>query len=312
MKNPLCNEVLLVQPLRTEVVDSYSWFIANCILNVFLSLTAVIFNTVTIQALRKTSSLPETLKTFLLSLAVSDLGVGFLVQPLLVVLLFNWFRMSAENSPTCALYTAFTLFGTLNSAASFFGVLALSTDRFLAIYLHLRYKELLTPRLVVFTVVVLWVFCATLSFGRLFIHSSIAGAVLASVGIICLVTSAILYCKVYLAVRRHEKQIQALQIGPKTLNTEMTVNLASGIKAALGTFHVYLVILICYLPLLCIFLATPNSGRTNATLQEKKFAMCSWTLVFLNSSLNPIIYCWKMRHIRRAIIDTLRNFVPQL
>ena len=102
MKNPLCNEVLLIQPLTAEVDGLYSWFIANCVLNIFLSVTAIIFNLVTIQALRRTLSLPETLKTLLMSLAVSDLGVGFLVQPLLVVLLFNWFRMSVENSSTCA------------------------------------------------------------------------------------------------------------------------------------------------------------------------------------------------------------------
>ena len=44
-------------------------------------------NIITIQALRKTSSLPKTLKTLLLSLAVSDLGVGLLVQPLYVAIL---------------------------------------------------------------------------------------------------------------------------------------------------------------------------------------------------------------------------------
>lgn len=123
MKNPLCNEVLLIQPLTAEVDGLYSWFIFNCVLNIFLSVTAIIFNVVTIQALRRTLSLPETLKTLLMSLAVSDLGVGFLVQPLLVVLLFNWFRMSVENSSTCAVYTAYTLFGTLHSSASFFGVM---------------------------------------------------------------------------------------------------------------------------------------------------------------------------------------------
>ena len=154
MKNPLCNEVLLIQPLTAAVDGLYSLFIANCVLNIFLSVTAIIFNLVTIQALRRTLSLPETLKTLLMSLAVSDLGVGFLVQPLLVVLLFNWFRMSVENSSTCAVYTAYTLFGTLHSSASFFGVMALSADRFLAIHLHLRYKELLTPRRVV-----LWLYC---------------------------------------------------------------------------------------------------------------------------------------------------------
>ena len=44
-------------------------------------------NIVTIHAIRKTSSLPKTLKTLVLSLAVSDVGVGLLVQPLYISLL---------------------------------------------------------------------------------------------------------------------------------------------------------------------------------------------------------------------------------
>ena len=44
-------------------------------------------NIITIQALRKTSSLPKPFETLLLSLAVSDLGEGLLVQPLYVAIL---------------------------------------------------------------------------------------------------------------------------------------------------------------------------------------------------------------------------------
>jgi len=44
-------------------------------------------NIVTIHALRKTSTLSMPLKSFLLSLAVSDLGVGLLAQPLYIAYL---------------------------------------------------------------------------------------------------------------------------------------------------------------------------------------------------------------------------------
>ena len=63
----------------------YSTSIANYIFNAFLSYTAIVSNIITIHVLRKTLSLPQPLKTLLLSLAVSDLGVGLLVQPLNIV-----------------------------------------------------------------------------------------------------------------------------------------------------------------------------------------------------------------------------------
>ena len=57
-------------------------------------------NIIIIHALRKTSSLPKPLKTLLLSLAVSDLGVGLLVQPLDVAYLVMRLKKNTENSLT--------------------------------------------------------------------------------------------------------------------------------------------------------------------------------------------------------------------
>ena len=60
----------------------YSTLVATCSFNAFLLFTALVLNIITIQALRKIPSFPKPLKTFLISLAVSDLGVGLLVHPL--------------------------------------------------------------------------------------------------------------------------------------------------------------------------------------------------------------------------------------
>ena len=56
-------------------------------------------NIITIQAIRKTSSLPKTLKTLLLSLAASDLGVGLLVQPLYVAILVMEIGLQSVFNP---------------------------------------------------------------------------------------------------------------------------------------------------------------------------------------------------------------------
>ena len=119
--------------------------ITNCVFNSFLSYTAIMLNIVTIHAIRKTSSLPKTLKTLLLSLAVSDLGVGLLVQPLHIAWMVN---------PTYFTITALHIIAPLFVNASFFSVVAISVDRFLAIHLHLRYQELVTHKRVVAVVVV--------------------------------------------------------------------------------------------------------------------------------------------------------------
>ena len=69
-------------------------------------------------------------------------------------------------------------------------------------------------------------------------------------------------------------------------------------KSSLATFYIHLVYLACYLPIACVVLAK-ISGKT-------AFYFTS-TLVHLNSSLNPLIYCWKMRHIRQTVMNILPN-----
>ena len=305
MKNPLCRELLLSWPTGNEYVKLYSWFITNCVFNSFLSITAIIFNCVTIKAVTTTSSLPKTLRTLLLSLAVSDLAVGLLAQPLNIVLLFKWLQMNATNGPTCPTYTTFIFIGILFSAASFFGVMALSVDRFLAIHFHLRYEELVTHKRVVSTVISLWVFSAILSSFTVSFSWNTTSAIFAPIGVSCLVISAVLYCKICFVVRRHKSQIHVVQIQQVEQDTEAVANLAVSRKSAAGAFYVYVVFLICYLPQFCSFVAASASSGPNTAI--KIFTMSSWTVVFLNSSLNPIVYCWNMRHIRRAILSVLRS-----
>ena len=77
-------------------------------------------------------------------------------------------------------------------------------------------------------------------------------------------------------------------------------------KSAIVVFYVYLVYLLCYLPQsILMALNTDHEPR----IAEKRFALYAWTLIFLNSSLNPLIYCWKMKDVRQAIMDILRNFI---
>ena len=130
-----------------ETDPLYSSSIFTCVVNTFSAYTATMLNILAIHAIRKTSSLPKPLETFLLSLAVSDLGIGLLAQPLYIVKIVN---------PTCfAFLCTFQVQLTL-AFASFLSVVAITVDRFLAIHLHLRYQELVTHKRVVAVVISIW------------------------------------------------------------------------------------------------------------------------------------------------------------
>ena len=290
-----------------ETKDLHSTSIAiNCVFNAFLSYTAIMLNVVTIHAIRKTVSLPKPLKTFLLSLGVSDLGVGLFVQPLYIGRLVMKLEQNTESNSTFnTISIAYSTTAYLFALASLFGVVALSADRFLAIHLHLRYQELVTHKRVVAVVISIWVLSAILSLRVAFTNPGyIENVIRATIGAACIITTTFLNYKIYVVVRRHANQIQAFQVQQPAQNGEMA-NVGRLKKSAVTTAYVYLVFLVCYLPKTCTgwITATNPESITVISVIDLYFP----TLVYLNSSLNPLIYCWKMRHIRHNVINMFRN-----
>ena len=287
-------------PTFTELEDLRSTCVANCVFNIFLAYTAFMLNIVTIYALHKTSTMPNTLKTLLLSLACSDVAVGLFSQPLYTFFLINWLRL---DNPGCNIQQVRTISSTLFSGASFLGVVAVSVDRFLAVHLHLRYQELVTHRRVVIVVIVIWVYNAFLSL--MILWGSLG--TLDVVGMInfafSFIITLVVYIRIYLTMRRHKNHIQSMQIRNEAQSEEIK-NFTVLIKSTVGIFYVYLVFLICYLPYLICKAVLQIYGPS---IVLKKLYLYSLTFVYLNSSLNPVIYCWKMKHIRHAIIDILRR-----
>ena len=286
----------------SEVEDPiHSLYIVNAVFNAFSAYSAIMLNILSIHAMRKTSSLPKPLKTLLLSLAASDLGIGLLVQPLYITLLL------AENNQHCAMPTVSFIIIWFFANASFLGILAISMDRFLAIHLHLRYQELVTHKRVVAVVIFIWVLSALLSLLDFWMASaqSVTFEVFVSIFFgLCFICTAVVYCRIYFTVRRHRNEIQAMHVQAATQDGKLG-NVVRQKKSSLGTFYVYLVFLICHLPEYCILVASNTNSEPSTVL--KGLIPCAWSLVFLNSSLNPLVYCWKMRQIRHTILNIFRN-----
>ena len=161
----------------------------------------------------------------------------------------------------------------------------------------------MTHKRVVVVVILVWVLSVTvpcLSLGNL--HDTHRLTLLIG-GVICLLLTTAFYIRIYFVARRHKNHIQTLllQQGEHTGEISKFVSL---INSAVGIFYVYLVFLVCYLSYF-ICLATIRMNETGISL--KRFFLFCLTLHYLNSSLNPVIYCWKMRHIRHAIMNILRN-----
>ena len=294
------------KPFTMEPTEElYSWYVVNCVFNVFLSYTAIMLNIAAIHAIRKTFPWSKPIKTLLLSLAVSDLGIGLTAQPLYVATVVMELKRT-ENTPDYRkIFTAFLVSANCFSFASCFLVVALISDRFFSIHFYLRYRELVTRNRVVAVAISIWVFNAILSLIRLWIPKRIIYVIFAIIYFVCVVTVIILNFKTYWKARAQINQIQEMELTVQQVaqNGEM-INVARLRKFAMAAVYVCLVFLVCYLPNMCILWTIAMSGSQPSHVLIKHYI---GTLVFLNSSLNPLIYCWKMRRIRVSVMNILRN-----
>ena len=302
MKKSPCEYFLEVEVDSLEFADVRSAYIANCVFNSFLSYTAIVLNIVTIHALRKASSLSKTLKTLLLSLAVSDLGIGLFGQPFYTSVLVK-LLLQKQTDPDCHTLLVFGFIISVFLFASYLSVLAISVDRFLAIHLHLRYKELVTHKRVAAVVISIWLLSVFLPLTPSWISLHKYSLINLFFHVIGIFLTKAVYIRIYFAARRHKNQIQALQVQEVAENGEIA-NFVRLLKSAVCVFYVYLVFLVCYVP---FFISEAAKKIHGPSISLSRLSLFSWTLLFLNSSLNPLIYCWKMRHIRHAIMDILRN-----
>ena len=300
MSELFCNEFLDYFPTYTELKALRSTFITNCIFNNFITHTSIMLNIVTIYAIHKTSAIAKTLKTLLLSLACSDVAVGLFSQPIYTFLLVKWFQLDNIN---CDIYQVLNISAHLFLIASFLGVVAVGVDRFLAVHLHLRYQELVTHRRVVVVVIGKWLcsaFVSSIASWGLLSTRDLMESVVAAFSFI---VTFVVYIRIYFTVRRHKNQIHSMQVQEVTHSDEIK-NFVFLIKSTVSIFYVYLLLLICYLP---FFICVAVVRIYGSSIALKQFFLYSMTLIFLNSSLNPVIYCWKMRHVRHAIVNILRK-----
>ena len=293
-----------------QLVRLHGTFIsALCVLNSVFSLVAAIGNLLAIRALWKASMIPSNVKTLFLSLAFSDLAVGMFSQPMYSGIMGMMLNMASteENDfasfcPTIVSVCYFLM--NFLSCASFLNVIAIAVDRLLSILLHLRYEELATSKRVIITLVSLWLTSAIAAFIFIVLPkgSFMVAAIIDFVG---LLFTTVAYRRVYKIARSHQNQIQGqLQLQ----NQIQAMELNRQKKSAYNALFVYFVFLACYLPLVpSIILLQTNSSKISFMIAYH----ASIFLFQLNSSLNPLVYCWRYREIREIVKSTVKKIIRQ-
>ena len=271
------------------------------VLNVLLSITAFLENVLVLFALRKDSSLHPPSKLLLRSLAVTDLCAGLFSEPPSVTLLMTVVN-EHWNICSCLAVIVFTT-STILSLVSLLTLTAVSVDRLLALLLGLRYRQVVTLKRTRFIIIAFWVLPAGFTTASLFWKLRIILSYRAIVTSVCLVTSTFSHTKIFFTLRRHQNQVQDHFQQPNQTNQ---LNIARFRKAVSTALWLQFTLIVCYLPLVISGNLFRKTKRSSSYIVAFSY---TFTLVLLNSSLNPILYCWKIDEVRQAMKETIRKIL---
>lgn len=280
----------------------YYTYIVTATFNTLFALTAFLGNAVVLIALVRTRSLHSPSKALLRSLALSDLFVGLLVQPLYIAYCVS--GVVSNHWVRCISWMLYPLLSDYFVAVSFFTMISISIDRYLALQLRSRYRSAVTITKANMTVLSLWIVSLIFPIVRL-----VAG----KLTIVLSVTSFTLFIviptftqlKIHRMLKRQGRQVQVSnQIYLHREESYLSINKYK--KSVRAMRYIYVALMLCYIPITCvgILYIKNNPSLETILLPVGNFA---FTLLFINSSLNPVLYCWRIRQVRGAIWNIVNN-----
>ena len=283
----------------TERLHSELIFLAQA-LTISFSITAFLGNFLILIALHKETLLHSPSKLLYRNLAIADLCVGIITEPLAVT---YWTSVVNERWDIC--YYAFwavSYSGFILCAVSLLTVTAISVDRLLALLLGLRYRQVVTYRRTCITVTGFWIL-SIVGASTLFLNRRITSWYQYICTPLCLVTTIFAYTKIFCTLRHNQIHVQN-HVAQGQPSQAIPLNIARYRKAVYSALWVQGTLGICYLPYTIAVFLTPQRGMPLSIYLARNFTL---SMVFFNSSLNPLLYCWKIREVRQAVKETLRQ-----
>ena len=272
-------------------------------LNIFLSIAAFLGNTLILVALHKETSLHPPSKLLYRNLAITDLCVGITAEPLTVT---YWTSVVNERWDICyhASWAASFSSQTLCSV-SLVTLTAISIDRLLALLLGLRYRQVVTLRRTCITVIGFWILSIVAASS--FFWNPIITSFSQYIGIaLCLFITIFAYTKSFFTLRHNQIHVDHTQSRAfrRQPSQAIPLNIARYRKAVYSAMWVQGTLIVCYLPYAVVVALTPRRGITLPIYLARQY---TGTVVYLNSTLNPLLYCWRIREVRQAVKETLRQ-----
>lgn len=270
--------------------------LSTSIIVAILSPVAVVGNALIMAAVWRNHSLRTPSYILLFGLACTDLFTGLVTQPVHVAI--EW--MLLKNPQETEKLQSFLLYGRplVVVCGSYFAFLSIILVILMSVerWLHVARRHLLTVRrccIIASTVSVLLIpLVVCLTFKGIDLLNKFAFPLL----LVCLLTTSIAYYKVYRVIRRHQQQVQGNESSENC--GQPAINVAKYKKSVYTVLYIVVVFYITYVP---------SVVKIGFSIFYYDHCVLEWAqritvvFLFLPSSVNPLIYLWRMKDIRNEV-----------
>ncbi|XP_078344061.1 adenosine receptor A1-like [Oculina patagonica] len=288
----------------------YCVTLASSVVIAILSPVAVVGNALVLAAIWRNLSLRTTSYILLAGLAFTDFGTGLITQPIYVVK--NVIRLIQPQLNPVEYRTSYIIIRALaNGCATLFTNMTLLILTLMSIerWLHMTRRSLITVRRACFILLLFLFISIPLAVYR--VLNDIRGTGEPETDIrsllvllFFLIVTSTAYFKVFRIIRRHQQQIQASELSQNC--AQPAINFEKYKKSIFSILFILAVFYIGYIPVLIALglqLVSNNQALTVTLLDV------SMVCIFLSSSLNPILYLWRMKDIRKEIRQLVKRIL---
>lgn len=276
----------------------YRFLVPSIVLNLLACPPTVLLNMLVIVVVSTKTSLQTKYHLILASMAGTDLAVGIAVQPVFITGLI-YHLVGGSPLVFCNIIKIPLVATASLSLASLFHLMLIGIERVVAMKYSFQYDSILKKKRLIVASVTCWL-ASIVHFAVRFTEKTdeqISGPALFI--LIATFMSVIFHChiSVYFVCRRHLKQIKSEQV-----SGEATAKFLSERKAWKTTTIVLGGLLLSFVPGLLRGIVNVFSFPLPTSV-----AHVTLSFIMLNSLFNPIIYCWRSKIIRHALMELLRK-----
>ena len=291
-------------PMMTRVPSNvyYTNYIFGLIINIFLTISTIFLNSITIMAYRRSTLLRSKKSYFLIMLlSVNDLLVGLFANASFVLVLIN----VVIGHPKCEIYIMFyyeCYFLVAMSTTTLFG---LNVERYFCILHPFYHRTKMTKSKLLKMIAGFWFIAITLRLPTL-VYGKIMNILTSALFLLIAFSTLYIYAAIFIAVRKKpqltetletEKRITEARIQEEQENKKENLQ---NIKMAKSCAIVVGLVFTCNIPM-AVTKFLPDSNFVTL--------LSSWsaTIVLSASSMNSLVFFWKNLVLRKEVKQLFKN-----